>query len=312
MDDASGLPGMDLAERFLEMLRLQRNCSEHTIRNYRIDISDYLRWAERKGLDPYTVTHRQLRGYLGELDRARYAKSTINRRLSALKGLFQWLNSEGCIEHDPAQILQGPKLPAKLPKTVLHDDIDVLLEYEVSPAPNQTEWSRTEVLAARNRAVLEFLYASGARVSEASGLMLSDVDFAQGQVRVMGKGSKERIVFIHDKAANAMRIYKEQARPHLVRDADNGLFFLSVHGKKLSTDAIRSFMKRKEQEEGITGGYTPHSLRHSFASDVLAGGADLRSVQEMLGHASLSTTQIYTHISPERLKEMHHQSHPRG
>ena len=164
----------------------------------------------------------------------------------------------------------------------------------------------------RNQALIEFLYACGARVSEASGLLVKNIDYKQSLVKVLGKGGKERFIPMHDLANKALYRYQTQARPVFLNDAYSGHFFLSSHGKPLSTNAIRGIFKKALRLAGLDETLSPHALRHTFATDLLSGGADLRSVQEMLGHSSLSTTQMYTHLSPEHLKKEHHLAHPRG
>lgn len=305
------LPGFDEVEGFYVALTAERNASVHTVRNYRIDLLDYLRWAHRAHLDPLRVTHKQLRGYLGELDQARYARSTINRRLSSLRALFRWLNVTGRIDVDPASVLQGPKTPRSLPKVIKPADMARLLSVHAKRDLAGNEQRQTAE-DARDLALLEFLYACGARVSEASGLLLDDVDLDARRVKVFGKGAKERIVPIHDLAIQAMRAYALAARPKLLRGRSCPYFFVSSRGNRFSTDAIRKMFKATLRAAGLDEGLSPHAMRHTFATDMLTGGADLRSVQEMLGHASLSTTQIYTHVSPDRLRAVHAQAHPRA
>lgn len=298
-------------DQFCNSLKIEDNASEHTIRNYRNDLQDYYRWATRNKIDPIKVSHRQLRLYLAELDKARYARSTINRRLSSLRNYFSWLNIKGVTNENPASLLQAPKLSRSLPKTIQASDIDRLLsvysDYDLEGRPR--EQSLEDI---RNQALLEFLYACGARISEASDLTISNVDFAQGFAKVFGKGSKERMIPLHNKALSCMRAYLDVARPELLKEKTSSFFFVSSRGNKLSTDSMRKIFKQALAAAGLDMSLSPHALRHTFATDVLAGGADLRSVQEMLGHASLSTTQIYTHLSVERLKKGHTQAHPRS
>ena len=296
---------------FCTSLQVERNMSEHTIRAYRTDLEGYARWAGREGVDPLGVTYRRLRGYLGDLSRAGYTRTTINRRLSALRSFFAWANMMGYAESNPAELISGPKKPKSLPHTIRPGDMQRLLSVygAFDEAGRELERSPKEL---RDGAVLEFLYACGARVSEASGLKLEDVDFAQGQVKVFGKGQKERIIPLHPQSLKVMKRYLKEARPQLTRQGSPGLFFLSDTGKQFSTDAIRKMYKRALGLAGLDLSLSPHAMRHTFATDVLDGGADLRSVQEMLGHASLSTTQIYTHVSPARLKDVHRQALPRG
>ena len=296
---------------FCNALRVERNASEHTVRAYRADLDDYARWAERLGIDPLRATHRQLRLYLGELDQARYSRMTVSRRLSALRSFFRWLNVTERTNTNPACALQGPKRSKSLPCVIRPVDMAKILSVH---GPRTIAGDRREQTPAdmRDQAVLEFLYASGARVSEASGLEVANVYFAEGQAKVFGKGAKERIIPLHEIALQSMRAYASKARDRLLDGKTSPYFFVSSRGNRYSEDAIRRMFKETQLEAGLDGAYTPHDIRHTFATDVLDGGADLRSVQEMLGHASLSTTQIYTHLSPARLKEVYAQAHPRS
>ena len=297
--------------RFCDSYRVERNASKNTLRAYRIDLLDYTRWAKRCRVDALHPSHRQLRRYLSELEQAQYARSTVNRRLSAVRTFFQWLNVNGVVSEDPASALSGPKQPQRLPHHVCPQDMVKLLSVYAKRLDDQGRDLRTPS-EMRNQALLEFLYACGARISEASGLLLSAVDFEQGQCLVLGKGGKERIVPLHDLALSSMRTYLLLGRPKLVGEKDCPYFFASTRGNQMGTDAMRKMFKQALAAAGLPATITPHDLRHTFATDVLAGGADLRSVQEMLGHASLSTTQIYTHTTPERLEAEHHRAHPRG
>ncbi len=300
-----------LVDNFCEAMRIEHNASVHTVRAYHVDLMDYARWAMRENVDPLTATHRQLRRYLGELDRAQYSRTTINRRLSALRSFYRWLNVTGATDVDPASVLQGPKQPKSLPHVIKPKDMVKLLSV-YGPRDVSGRVREQSDVDKRNVALLEFLYACGARVSEASGLLASDVDFESGQVKVFGKGSKERIIPLHELALDSMRSYAIAARPHLLEDRTSEYFFVSTRGNQMTTDSIRKMFKEALRLAGLDETLSPHVMRHTFATDLLAGGADLRSVQEMLGHASLSTTQIYTHLSPARLKEVHAQAHPRS
>lgn len=309
--DENPLAGLEQVNAFLESMAYESNDSPHTIRNYRIDLSDFLRWAARNQLDPFALTHRQARRYLGELDAAGYARSTINRRLSAVKGFYRWLNVSGMLDHDPVCALQGPKKPSRLPHPIGVQEMERLLSVysECDSEGNARERGPKEI---RDQAVLELLYACGLRVSEVSGLKMGDINFEQGLVRAFGKGSKERIVPVHQEAVSSMRLYRDEAREELLQGAQSDWFFVSNRGNRYSADAIRKMFKGALAQAGLDASLSPHAMRHTFATDVLAGGADLRSVQEMLGHASLSTTQIYTHVSIDRMSEAHRQAHPRG
>lgn len=310
LDDAA-LPGLADVEAFIAALRVERGLSAHTARAYRIDLMDYLRWAARSGLDPLQVTHRQLRRYLGELDQARYARKTVNRRLSALRGFFRWLNVTGRMATDPASVVQGPKAPSSLPKVIPAADMARLLAVHGKRQLDGTPREQTPQ-DMRDLALLEFLYACGARISEASGLALDAVDFERAQAKVLGKGAKERIIPLHELALDAMRGYLLAARPKLLAGRECDRFFVSSRGNPMGTDAMRKMFKATVRAAGLDDDLSPHDMRHTFATDMLSGGADLRSVQEMLGHVSLSTTQIYTHVSPERLRAVHAAAHPRA
>ncbi len=290
---------------YLDHLAYERRLSPHTIRNYEIDLEDLYRWLDRQELDATHLTHKQLRAYLAELDQAQYARTTINRRLSAVKGFYRWMNATGRLDANPASPLSGPKQAAHLPNVLTQKDIEALFAlYPLDQAASPEQM--------RDAAVLELIYATGARVSEISGLLLVGIDLRQKEVKYVGKGSKERIVPMHDLACKRLMLYIEQARPALLAGKASELCFVSARGRRYSEDAIRRMFKEALLRAGLDANLSPHALRHTFATDVLAGGADLRSVQEMLGHASLSTTQIYTHVTPERLKEIHAQAHPRG
>lgn len=298
-------------EAFCEAMRVERNLSAHTLRAYRVDLMDYARWAHRASLDALTVTHKQLRRYLGELDRAQYSRTTINRRLSALRSFFRWMNVVGKTSADPTAALRGPKQQKSLPSVIRPADMAKLLSVygKRDERGNLREQSPEDM---RNQAILEFLYACGARVSEAANLTLDGIDLSSSQVRVFGKGAKERIIPLHDMAIRSLNTYLTVGRPALLAGKQSKYAFVSVRGNAMSADAIRVMFKRALAAAGLDETLSPHAMRHTFATDLLDGGADLRSVQEMLGHVSLSTTQIYTHTSPARLKQVHAQAHPRA
>ena len=297
---------------FCHAMKTERGSSGNTIRNYETDLLAYARWARRSQVNPLCPNHRQLRRYLAELDSAQYARSTINRHLSALRGFLRWMVIAGYNSDNPAEVLMTLKRDKSLPHRISAQDMAAILSVHAPVDENGRVRQRTPV-EMRNQAVLEFLYACGARVSEAADLRIASVDFAQAQVRVIGKGNKERIIPLHQLALVSMRAYLDGARFQLVGNAgDNDFFFLSVRGNRFSPDAIRKMFKETLAAAGVQGDYSPHDMRHTFASDVLEGGADLRSVQEMLGHASLSTTQIYTHLSVGRMRKVHETTHPRG
>ena len=296
------LPSSELVDRFLGHLAVERGASPNTVRAYAADLARYLEWAGRAEIDPITLSHRQLRLYLAELDTAGYARRTVARRLSAVRSLFAYLLTEGLASSDPSSVLAAPKVPKRLPKIVPTDALLALLEW---PDPD----TRTGM---RDRAVLELLYATGARVSELSELRLGDLDLAQGQITVMGKGSKQRIVPIHRRATDVLHAYLAAGRPALAKPDSDDHVFLSSRGRPLSADAVRRMFKQGLVAVGTSRSLSPHTMRHTFATHLVEAGADLRTVQELLGHVALSTTQIYTHLSMKRLKDVHKDAHPRA
>jgi integrase/recombinase XerD len=303
--------GAQAVSSYLRSLEVERNASRHTIRSYEANLKAYVRWCSSKGIDPIHPGRRALRAYLGYLNAAGYARTTINHHISAMHGLFGWLVIAGIIEDDPTTTLTGlkkqPRLPRKIPADQMARILAVHGPHEVGGTPREQDAADL-----RDQAVLELLYASGCRVSEVSGMLLRDLDLVQHQARVLGKGSKERIVPLHEISVASIRTYLHEARPQLASGKAGEWLFLSTRGNRFSEDAIRRMLRNTLAAAGIASDYTPHDIRHTFASDLLEGGADLRSVQELLGHASPSTTQIYTHLSPSYLKKAHATAHPRA
>jgi len=298
----SASPADALLDRFLGHLAVEKGSSPHTVRAYATDLRGYLDWALRSGIDPVMLSHRQMRLYLAELDRAGYARRTVARRLSAVRSFFAYLVAEGLATSDPSTVLATPKVPARLPTLVPGDVLAELLDAPDTSTPT----------GIRDRAVLELLYATGARVGEVSGLRLDDLDLAQNQVTLMGKGSKERLVPLHEVAVQRLRAYLADGRPVFACADSPDAVFLSARGNALSSDAIRRLFKRYLSQTAAARSLSPHALRHTFATHLLEGGADLRTVQELLGHVALSTTQIYTHLSMKRLQDVHRRAHPRA
>jgi len=310
-DRAEGLAGSELIEGYLESLSVERAASPHTMRSYRCDLEAFLRWCMRHEVDPRTATHRQLRAYLGELDAARYSRATINRHLSSLHGFYQWMLLAGYTQSDPASILSGPKQSRHLPHVLKQGEMERLLAVH-GPRDELGRVREQSPSDKRDQAILELFYACGARISEVAALRVGDVDFSSRLVRLFGKGSKERIVPLHEICIDSLVDYLQTARPELLGSKTSPFLFISTRGNPMSADAIRVMFKRAVRAAGLDDRLSPHDMRHTFATDLLEGDADLRSVQEMLGHASLSTTQIYTHLSPARLKQAHTQAHPRA
>ena len=305
-DGADASRARALAAEYLAYLSEVRGLSPHTVRAYGSDIDAYLRWCERKGVFALAATAPDIRAWLGELRRARYAPRTMNRKLSAVCGLYGWLAERGQASQAAVASQHGPKTGRHLPKVMGDADVGRLLE---AAAGEEGEW------AVFDRALVELLYATGARIQEASNLDLDDIDLVHGRATLFGKGSKERIVPVYRKATEALRAYLEGVRPARAArstGAGEGALFLSTRGNRMSAAALRKRVKGLVAMAGLPQSVSPHTLRHTFATELLNGDADLRSVQELLGHASLSTTQIYTNLSVERLRDVMDRAHPRG
>lgn len=252
------------------------------------------------------VDHRNLRLYLAYLKQAQYSAKTLNRHLSALRGFYKWMQREKLIATDPALALSNPRAPRNLPHTMTDSDVNRLLE----------SCDTSTAVGLRDRAFLEFLYATGARISEVATLKLEQLDLQNGIVRLFGKGSKERIVLLYESAIEWLKKYLRSSRPTLLlKDKSSrahSALFISVRGNDMSADSLRKVFSSYLAAAGLDSSLSPHAMRHTYATELLGGGADLRIVQELLGHESLSTTQVYTHLSVDRLKEAAKAAHPRS
>ncbi|MBQ9067881.1 MAG: tyrosine-type recombinase/integrase, partial [Eggerthellaceae bacterium] len=263
MSDSSQDSFSQTIDAFLSDMVVERNASPHTIRNYRIDLCDYAQWAERGEVDPFCPTHRQLRRYLAELDQARYSRSTVNRRLSALRTFFRWAMITGRTQENPAEILMSIKQDKHLPHRISPNDMQKILAVN-APRDSQGRLKDRTPSEVRNQAILEFLYASGARISEVSSLRTVSIDYSSGSVRLFGKGSKERIVFVHTLALESMRYYQLNARPVLLEGkSPSDFFFVSTRGNQMGTDSLRKLFKATLEAAGVSGDYTPHDMRHT-------------------------------------------------
>jgi len=300
-------------DRFIDYIRSQRGYSEHTVRSYRTDLigfSDFLsdRRAlggdEKASVEMSDIDYIDVREYLGSLF-GRYNRTTIARKLSAIRSFFYFLERDGLSDGNPAADVSTPRQGKYIPAHLPVDDMFRLLK-----GPDRTTPS-----GLRDLAIIEVLYSCGIRVAELAGLNMSDIDFDQRLVRVIGKGDKERIVPIGRKALKSVKDYLEAIIPwrKKIRDSETKSvpIFINYRGGRLSTRSIGSIIKRYVRGCGLMANITPHSLRHTFATHLLDGGADLRSVQELLGHVSLSTTQRYTHVSLDKLMEVYDKAHPR-
>jgi integrase/recombinase XerD len=297
----------DLMLDFLGYLELERGLSRNTLEAYRSDIQQFGEFLARRGLDPLTITPAQLASFVSELadghnGRPAVAPATLQRKVACLRSFYRHLRRERLIEHDPAAELRGPRSRARLPHVLSRDEVTRLLAQPKGTSP----------AALRDRALLETMYACGLRASEAIGLELSSIDLDAGVLRAHGKGSKERIVPIGSKAIESLRAYCDKGRPKLVGIREEARVFVNLRGSGLSRQGLYKIVQRHAASAGLAHRMSPHTLRHSFATHLLAGGCDLRSLQEMLGHADIATTQMYTHLTADRLRDVYFDAHPRA
>ena len=300
-------PDLDTTcERFLKSAAAERDLSPHTIAAYRSDLTQFRDWAREHGCtDAAAVDRRLLRRYVADLGTRNLARRTIVRKLSAIRSLLKWAALHGLSVADQADDLAVPKLDRPLPKVLRPTDAAALCELPPTD----------DAVGIRDRAIIELLYGSGLRVAELCALDVEDIDLERRMLRVVGKGRKERRVPTTRPAEAATRRYITEARPQLVKANPTrptpAALFLNTRGNRLGPRSVRASLARYSNHEGLPP-VSPHTMRHSFATHLLDGGADLRVVQELLGHESLATTQIYTHVSTERLRAVYEQSHPRA
>lgn len=290
-------------EGFQDFLALEAGNSPNTVESYSRDVRRLAAFSAAKGVgDPEGVTERLLREFIYHLKDLGLAPTSIRRQISTTRSYFRFLLNEGHVSQDPSDRLELPKTWSTLPEVLSHDEVEALL---AAPNPDQP-------LAWRDRALLEVGYGTGVRVSELVGLGTRDIRYDDALVLVMGKGSKERLVPVGRRALGAAALYQREIRPTLDRGHGADMLFLNARGRPLTRVGAWGIIKRCAALAGIEKRVTPHTLRHTFATHLLEGGADLRAVQEMLGHADLSTTQIYTHVDRDYLRKVHKTYHPRG
>lgn len=287
---------------YLRHLQVERGLARSTLASYRSDLRDYCAHLERRRLDPLTATRPDVTAYLAALREAGMAPATIARRMAALKTFYQYLAQTGEVGEDPTGGMEAPRQPRRLPKVLSVAEVERLL---AQPRP-------VDAAGCRDAAMLELMYATGTRVSELVGLDCADVSLELGYLRCVGKGSKERHVPVGTAALAALARYLERARPELSRNPAETALFLNQRGRRLTRQGFWKIIKRHARDAGIERPITPHVLRHSFATHLLQNGADLRSVQEMLGHSDIATTQVYTHLGRADLKDAYAAAHPRA
>ena len=292
---------------FLAYLEFERGLARNTLEAYRTDLLQFGRFLARRELSALDARPGDVADFLAELaagdaDRPPASTATIHRKTACLRSFYRHVRREGLLESDPTATLTPPRRSRKLPHVLTRGEIDRLLSQPRGMEP----------AALRDRALLEVMYACGLRASETIGLELTDVDLEDRVLRARGKGSKERVVPIGQPAVQALRAYLERGRPGLVKGAREAHVFVNFRGGALTRQGLYKIVRRHAVTAGLADRMSPHTLRHTFATHLLAGGCDLRSVQEMLGHADVSTTQLYTHLSSQRLKDVYFQAHPRA
>jgi integrase/recombinase XerD len=288
-------------DEYIQHLRVERGLSKHTIAGYASDLTRFATWLDDQAAVLDDVDESTVAGFLVSLSQQGRSARTQARALSSIRGFFRFLVDEHRRERDPTELLEGPKLIARLPDILNRDEVLRLLQTPTGDKPNRV----------RDRAMLHTMYASGLRVSELVDLDLGDVNLEEGFLAVLGKGNKRRIVPLGGHARAALSEYLTEVRPKWAKPSARSCF-VTARGKAMTRQSFWSIVKKYARAAGITKSISPHKLRHSFATHLLAGGADLRSVQTMLGHADISTTQIYTHVSGDHLRKMHERYHPRG
>jgi integrase/recombinase XerD len=293
---------------FLAYLEFERGLSRNTLEAYRSDLLQFGRFLEARGAIATMATAVDLGDFLAELaegdsnGRPPSSPATIHRKAACLRSFYRHLRREGLRESDPTASISGPRRGRRLPKVLNRGEVQKLLSQPKGTAPT----------ALRDRALLELMYACGLRASEAIGIEIADLDMEDAVLRARGKGSKERVVPVGRAALEAVRIYLERGRPALVHQGIGAKLFVNFRGEQLTRQGLYKIVRRHAATAGLAERMSPHTLRHTFATHLLAGGCDLRSVQEMLGHADVATTQLYTHLSSERLKDVYFKAHPRA
>lgn len=289
----------ELKQEFLDYLRIDKKYSENTINSYKNNLNHYVSYFKNKNVD--SIKENDLDGYRKYLCSLNLDSSTISNNISTLKSFYKYLMLFKNLKTNPVSNMELPKRKKILPKTLSIDDVDKLLDIDIK---NYYDY--------RNKAMIELMYSSGLRVSELINLKNHDIDFENSAVRVFGKGSKERILPVSDYAISAIKLYIEKAKGWLSKGKTSEYLFLNNHGNNMTRQAFFKILKNLALKKGIKTNFSPHTLRHSFATHLLERGADLRSIQELLGHSSISTTQIYTYLSNETIDKNYHTYHPHG
>jgi len=288
---------------YIYYVSVEKGLAKNTLESYRRDLSGYLSYLRQAGITAMEDSSRgNIAGYLLSLKQSGKATTTLSRNLSSIRSFYNYLFQEKMIAENPASEMESPKITKKLPRVLSLQEMDLLLEQ-----PDQLH-----VTGVRDKAMLEVIYATGIRVSELISLDTGDINLDAGFIRCLGKGSKERIIPLGSVAARNVDRYLIEGRPKLVRQKGEDALFINQHGKRLTRQGFWKILKQYARTAGISKEITPHTMRHSFATHLLENGADLRSVQEMLGHADISTTQIYTQVTRRKLRDVYEKAHPRA
>jgi tyrosine recombinase XerC len=293
----------ELLESYVRHLELERSISPYTVRNYAGDVRGFLDFLAEKGVRSLdTVSHTTLRSYLGWLHERGVSRGSINRKASALRSFFRYLKHVEALDSEPTATLSAPKMEKRLPTFLTHGETARLID-----APDTST-----VFGVRDRAILELLYAAGLRVSEIVSLDLGDIDLGSRQLRVWGKGAKERVALMGVPAAEAIGLYLKDGRPRLQGGTPNRAVFLNRFGNRIAVRRVQHMVKKYGRQAGLDLKVFPHIMRHTFATHMLDGGADLRVVQDLMGHVKLSTTQVYTHVTQSQIRRSYLAAHPRS
>ncbi len=286
---------------YLNFLREEKRSPETTLNSYSKDLEFFAQYTEEHNVAYLKITKEEIRAYLKYLDNLKYSKNSVSRYLSTLRGFYSFLIREGKVQSNPFKIIKNPKKEKKLPNFLQPDELNQIFDtIDISTD-----------LGLRNRLIVELLYATGVRLSELTSISLQNIDTSANVIRILGKGNKERIVYFGDYAEKYLIQYLEDVRPRLLQDKSNQFLLLNKNGNPLTNRGVQQIVDKIVQTAALKHHISPHVLRHTFATDLLNNGADLKSVQELLGHASLSTTQIYTHITNERLRSVYLNAFPR-
>ncbi len=300
MAEKSNYAEYQLLDQFINHLKIEMGLAQNTILAYSKDLINFLDFLQHLGISPLKAGQQDLLAFQSEMS-SRISSRSLARCLVSIRMFYRYLVTEGKMEYNPARLLGNPKMYQHLPDTLSKNEVNRLL---LQPDGDN-------VLGMRDRAFLEVLYATGLRATELTGLKINNINLEAGYVRIIGKGSKERIIPMGAHAISSLKEYLNYGRPSFLKGLNSSYVFLNKQGRPITRQGLWKIIKKYVLKAGITKRVTPHTLRHSFATHLIEGGADLRSVQIMLGHSDISTTQIYTHVARERLKEIHAKYHPR-